>query len=105
MAREAEDEESDGQHGAHLVAILFALMSMALMTAPAAWHRLLFRQRQRSEILQVSNGFTYCNTRLTALLDLRRPSDIHKIFNRSRVTAGLADNAILAATPRSCTAR
>jgi len=48
---------SDVQHGAHLVAVSFALMSMALMTAPAAWHRLLFRQRQRSEILRVSNRF------------------------------------------------
>jgi Family of unknown function (DUF6328) len=48
---------SDVQHGAHLVAVLFALMSVALMTAPVAWHRLLFRQQQRPEILQVSNGF------------------------------------------------
>jgi hypothetical protein len=48
---------SDAQHGAHLVAVAFALIAMALMTAPAAWHRLLFRQRQRPEILRVSNGF------------------------------------------------
>ena len=45
------------QHDAHLVAVAFALISMALMTAPVAWHRLLFRQRQRPEILRVSNGF------------------------------------------------
>lgn len=45
------------QHGAHLVAVAFALIAMALMTAPVAWHRLLFRQRQRPEILRVSNGF------------------------------------------------
>ncbi len=48
---------SDVQHGAHLVAVAFALIAMALMTAPVAWHRLLFRQRQRPEILRVSNGF------------------------------------------------
>ncbi len=48
---------SDVQHGAHLVAVAFALIAMALMTAPAAWHRLLFRQRQRPEILRVSNRF------------------------------------------------
>jgi O-antigen/teichoic acid export membrane protein len=47
---------SDVQHGAHLVAVLFAVMAVALMTAPVAWHRLLFRQRQRQEILRVSNG-------------------------------------------------
>ncbi|MGH3767102.1 MAG: DUF6328 family protein [Pseudonocardiaceae bacterium] len=45
------------QHTAHLVAVLFAVVSVALMTAPAAWHRLLFRQGQRLEILRVSNGF------------------------------------------------
>lgn len=47
---------SDVQHGAHLVAVSFAVIAVALMTAPAAWHRLLFRQRQRQEILRVSNG-------------------------------------------------
>jgi len=45
------------QHGAHLVAVLFAVISVALMTAPAAWHRILFRQGQRPEIVRVSNGF------------------------------------------------
>jgi hypothetical protein len=45
------------QQGAHLVAVLFAVISVALMTAPAAWHRLLFRQGQRPEILRVSNVF------------------------------------------------
>lgn len=45
------------QHGAHLVAVLFAVISVALMTAPAAWHRMLFRQGRRPEILRVSNVF------------------------------------------------
>jgi hypothetical protein len=45
------------QRVAHLIAVLFAVISVALMTAPAAWHRLLFRQGQRPEILRVSNGF------------------------------------------------
>lgn len=45
------------QHGAHLVAVAFALIAVASMTAPVAWHRLLFRQRQRPEILRVSNRF------------------------------------------------
>jgi hypothetical protein len=40
-------------HGAHLVAVLFALIAMMSMTAPAAWHRLLFRHGQRPEILRV----------------------------------------------------
>lgn len=39
----------------HLVAVVFATASVALLTAPAAWHRLLFRQGQRRQILRVAN--------------------------------------------------
>lgn len=39
----------------HLIAVLFATASVALLTAPAAWHRLLFRQGQRPAILRVAN--------------------------------------------------
>lgn len=39
----------------HLIAVLFATASVALLTAPAAWHRVLFRQGQRPEILRVAN--------------------------------------------------
>ncbi|MFC4858781.1 DUF6328 family protein [Actinophytocola glycyrrhizae] len=39
----------------HLVAVVFATASVAMLTAPAAWHRLLFRQGQRPQILRVAN--------------------------------------------------
>lgn len=39
----------------HLVAVVFATASVALLTAPAAWHRLLFRQGQRPQIVEVAN--------------------------------------------------
>jgi hypothetical protein len=39
----------------HLIAVMFATASVALLTAPAAWHRLLFRRGQRPEILRVAN--------------------------------------------------
>ena len=55
------------QHGAHLVAVLFAVTSVALLTAPAAWHRLLFRQGQRAEILRVSNVFAIAGLASLAL--------------------------------------
>jgi O-antigen/teichoic acid export membrane protein len=42
----------------HLVAVVFATGAVALLTAPAAWHRLLFRQGQRPEILRVANVLT-----------------------------------------------
>lgn len=46
------------QHGTHLVAVLFAVLSVALLTAPVAWHRLLFRRGQRQWILQMATGLT-----------------------------------------------
>jgi len=42
----------------HLVAVVFATTSVACLTAPAAWHRLLFRQGQRPQILRVANVLT-----------------------------------------------
>lgn len=48
---------TDVQHGAYLLAVLFTVISVALITAPAAWHRLLFRRGRRPEFLRVSNGF------------------------------------------------
>ena len=39
----------------HLVAVLLAVISTALLTAPAAWHRVLFRENRREEILRVGN--------------------------------------------------
>ena len=46
---------SEFQRGVHLVVVLLTVASIALLTAPAAWHRILFRQGQRERILQVAN--------------------------------------------------
>lgn len=43
------------QHVVHLIAVLFATVSVALLTAPAAWHRVLFRQGERPKIIEVAN--------------------------------------------------
>jgi putative flippase GtrA len=48
---------SDFTHGVHLVAAGLAVIAAGLMTAPAAWHRVLFRQGQRDRILRISNRF------------------------------------------------
>jgi len=42
-------------HLLHLAAVLLAVAASALLTAPAAWHRLLFRHRRREELLRSSN--------------------------------------------------
>jgi hypothetical protein len=39
----------------HLAAVLLAVSATALLTAPAVWHRILFRQGRRDDILRVGN--------------------------------------------------
>jgi hypothetical protein len=42
-------------HVAHLITVLFSATATALLTAPAAWHRLLFRQGRRERIIDVAS--------------------------------------------------
>jgi hypothetical protein len=39
----------------HLVAVVLAALATALLAAPAAWHRILFREGRRDDILRVGN--------------------------------------------------
>lgn len=39
----------------HLVAVVLAASATALLTAPAAWHRILFREGRREDILRAGN--------------------------------------------------
>jgi hypothetical protein len=41
----------------HLTAVILSVAATALLTAPAAWHRLLFRTGSRERILTVGNRF------------------------------------------------
>jgi fatty acid desaturase len=41
----------------HLITVLFAAGAVALLTAPAAWHRLLFRRGRREDVIEVANRF------------------------------------------------
>jgi hypothetical protein len=41
----------------HLITVLFAAGAVALLTAPASWHRLLFRRGRREDIIDVANHF------------------------------------------------
>jgi hypothetical protein len=43
--------------GTHLITILMAACAVALLTAPAAWHRLLFRRGRREDVIEVANRF------------------------------------------------
>lgn len=39
----------------HFITVLFATAATALLTAPASWHRVLFRQGRRERIINVAN--------------------------------------------------
>jgi uncharacterized protein DUF6328 len=43
------------EQAVHMVAVVFATMAIALLIAPAGWHRLLFRKGQRPQILETAN--------------------------------------------------
>jgi hypothetical protein len=48
-------EASGFEKAMHLLAVLLAAMSTALLTSPAAWHRILFRTGRREQILRAGN--------------------------------------------------
>ncbi|MEU3625346.1 hypothetical protein BS329_05540 [Amycolatopsis coloradensis] len=48
-------EASGFEKAVHLTAVLLTVCSTVLLTAPAAWHRLLFRTGNRERILTVGN--------------------------------------------------
>ncbi|QCQ90531.1 DUF6328 family protein [Rhodococcus sp. SGAir0479] len=45
-------EQSSYVRTLHLITVLCAAMSSALLIAPAVWHRMLFRHRRREDILR-----------------------------------------------------
>ncbi|HVK20183.1 MAG TPA: DUF6328 family protein [Actinokineospora sp.] len=54
---EPYERATDFQHGVHVTTVLLAVVSVALLTAPAAWHRVLFHQRERARIVAAANVF------------------------------------------------
>lgn len=56
VAFTAQFREASGfEKTVHLVTVLFTASATALLTAPAAWHRMLFRAGRRQTILRVGN--------------------------------------------------
>ncbi|MEV6240102.1 DUF6328 family protein [Lentzea sp. NPDC051838] len=51
----------------HLVTVLCAALAVAFLTAPAAWHRVLFRQGRREEVVRVGNTFALVGLAFLAL--------------------------------------
>jgi putative flippase GtrA len=48
-------ETSSFQRGTYVVTLLFAAGAAALLIAPVAFHRIVFRQRQKDELVDVAN--------------------------------------------------
>ncbi len=46
------------EQAVHLVAVVSAAASVALLTTPAAWHRSLFRKKHRPRLISVGNRLT-----------------------------------------------
>jgi O-antigen/teichoic acid export membrane protein len=51
----------------HLVAVLLAVSATALLSAPAAWHRVLFRAGRRYQILRIGNRLVLAGLACLAL--------------------------------------
>jgi hypothetical protein len=51
----------------HLTTVLCAAAAVAFLTAPAAWHRVLFRQGRREEVVQAGNTFALVGLAFLAL--------------------------------------
>ncbi|ANZ37384.1 hypothetical protein BBK82_16285 [Lentzea guizhouensis] len=51
----------------HLVTILCAAVAVAFLTAPAAWHRVLFRQGRREDVVGSGNTFALVGLAFLAL--------------------------------------
>ena len=75
----------------HLIAIIFATAAVALLTAPAAWHRVLFRRGQRPQILRVANVLAVAGL---ACLAIAMTATVLLLF---KVVAGPVIGAIVAA--------
>ncbi|MEU7479944.1 DUF6328 family protein [Lentzea sp. NPDC042327] len=51
----------------HLVTVLCAAIAVAFLTAPAAWHRVLFRQGRREDVVSSGNTFALAGLGFLAL--------------------------------------
>ncbi|MGW6449388.1 DUF6328 family protein [Lentzea sp. NPDC055074] len=51
----------------HLITVLCAAIAVAFLTAPAAWHRVLFRQGRREDVVRHGNTFALTGLAFLAL--------------------------------------
>ena len=54
------DKLSSGQRQLYVASLILAAMSTALLMAPVAYHRLLFRQQQKERLVVAANVMAIC---------------------------------------------
>lgn len=60
-------EDTDGfQRATHLITTLLAMSAAGALIAPAAWHRMLFRQGHRAELVRAANRIVLVGLALMA---------------------------------------
>ena len=58
---------TDVQKDAYMVALLAALAGSVFLIAPSAWHRILFRKRDKEQLLLTANAFAIIGTFFVAV--------------------------------------
>src|ERR1700732_5350850 len=56
-----------GQRGLYLAGLVLAAVSTALLLGPVAYHRLVFRQRQKERLIRAANVMAICGLGAGAL--------------------------------------
>jgi hypothetical protein len=58
---------SHGQRGLYIASLILAAVSTALLLGPVAYHRLVFRQRQKESLVRAANVMAICGLVAVAL--------------------------------------
>lgn len=77
----------------HLAAVVLVVLATALLTAPAAWHRVLFRSGRRDEILRNGNRLVLAGLACLALAVILTVALIAKVVFGTLATVLLAIGA------------
>lgn len=88
-------DASGFEKGLHMAAVVLAVAATALLTAPAAWHRLLFRTGSRENILTVGNRVVVVGLVCLALAITVTVALIAKVVYGAAAMFGVAGFAFL----------
>jgi hypothetical protein len=88
-------DASGFEKGLHMAAVVLAVASTALLTAPAAWHRLLFRTGRRERIVTAGNRVVVAGLVCLALAITVTVALIARVVYGAAAMFGVAGFALL----------